>query len=180
MCLQVMYFSSLFPYIVLICFLVRALLLKGSFDGIRHMFTPKVRPPFDAGVSPDNECQITPDDAETEGPFSRDLEIHSPFWDRRHKKKKNDICTVTGCLLGSGRPIGPRAAKAPWKQESQRPYVSWLAAARLSRECARLPASHDFKRRRSAHGHQSPPAPVLLRGSPVRRGSVRPLSRCQL
>lgn len=37
-----MYFSSLFPYVVLICFLVRALLLKGSFDGIRHMFTPKV------------------------------------------------------------------------------------------------------------------------------------------
>lgn len=41
-CLQVMYFSSLFPYVVLICFLVRALLLKGSVDGIRHMFTPKV------------------------------------------------------------------------------------------------------------------------------------------
>lgn len=37
-----MYFSSLFPYVVLICFLVRALLLKGSLDGIRHMFTPKV------------------------------------------------------------------------------------------------------------------------------------------
>lgn len=41
--LQVMYFSSLFPYVVLICFLVRALLLKGSVDGIIHMFTPKVR-----------------------------------------------------------------------------------------------------------------------------------------
>ncbi|KAJ4938025.1 hypothetical protein JOQ06_002652 [Pogonophryne albipinna] len=38
---KVMYFSSLFPYVVLICFLVRALLLKGSIDGIRHMFTPK-------------------------------------------------------------------------------------------------------------------------------------------
>ncbi|KAA8590353.1 hypothetical protein FQN60_014287 [Etheostoma spectabile] len=38
---KVMYFSSLFPYVVLICFLVRALLLKGSVDGIRHMFTPK-------------------------------------------------------------------------------------------------------------------------------------------
>ena len=37
-----MYFSSLFPYVVLICFLIRALLLKGSIDGIRHMFTPKV------------------------------------------------------------------------------------------------------------------------------------------
>uniref|UniRef100_A0A3Q3WRL1 Transporter n=1 Tax=Mola mola TaxID=94237 RepID=A0A3Q3WRL1_MOLML len=39
---KVMYFSSVFPYVVLICFLVRALLLKGSLDGIRHMFTPKL------------------------------------------------------------------------------------------------------------------------------------------
>lgn len=41
--LQVMYFSSLFPYVVLFCFLVRSLLLEGSMDGIRHMFTPKVK-----------------------------------------------------------------------------------------------------------------------------------------
>ncbi|XP_053740617.1 sodium-dependent neutral amino acid transporter B(0)AT2 [Synchiropus splendidus] len=39
---KVMYFSSLFPYVVLICFLVQALLLEGSVDGIRHMFTPKL------------------------------------------------------------------------------------------------------------------------------------------
>ncbi|KAG8578178.1 hypothetical protein GDO81_010413 [Engystomops pustulosus] len=39
---KVMYFSSLFPYVVLTCFLVRALLLNGSIDGIRHMFTPKL------------------------------------------------------------------------------------------------------------------------------------------
>lgn len=39
-----MYFSSLFPYVVLFCFLVRGLLLKGAVDGIAHMFTPKVRP----------------------------------------------------------------------------------------------------------------------------------------
>lgn len=38
-----MYFSSLFPYAVLFCFLVRGLMLKGSVDGIAHMFTPKVR-----------------------------------------------------------------------------------------------------------------------------------------
>lgn len=37
-----MYFSSLFPYVVLVCFLIRALFLNGSVDGIRHMFTPKV------------------------------------------------------------------------------------------------------------------------------------------
>lgn len=40
---QVMYFSSLFPYVVLLCFLVRGLMLRGSVDGIAHMFTPKVR-----------------------------------------------------------------------------------------------------------------------------------------
>ncbi|XP_039617703.1 sodium-dependent neutral amino acid transporter B(0)AT2 [Polypterus senegalus] len=39
---KVMYFSSLFPYVVLLCFLVRALLLRGSVDGIQHMFTPKI------------------------------------------------------------------------------------------------------------------------------------------
>lgn len=37
-----MYFSSLFPYVVLFCFLVRGLMLRGSVDGIAHMFTPKV------------------------------------------------------------------------------------------------------------------------------------------
>lgn len=37
-----MYFSSLFPYVVLACFLVRGLLLRGAVDGIVHMFTPKV------------------------------------------------------------------------------------------------------------------------------------------
>ncbi|XP_015198227.1 sodium-dependent neutral amino acid transporter SLC6A17 [Lepisosteus oculatus] len=39
---KVMYFSSLFPYVVLICFLVRGLLLRGAVDGIAHMFTPKL------------------------------------------------------------------------------------------------------------------------------------------
>ncbi|KAF3696804.1 Sodium-dependent neutral amino acid transporter SLC6A17 [Channa argus] len=39
---KVMYFSSLFPYLVLFCFLVQGLLLKGAVDGIAHMFTPKL------------------------------------------------------------------------------------------------------------------------------------------
>lgn len=39
---KVMYFSSLFPYVVLFCFLVRGLMLKGATDGIAHMFTPKL------------------------------------------------------------------------------------------------------------------------------------------
>ncbi|XP_017362311.1 sodium-dependent neutral amino acid transporter B(0)AT2 [Cebus imitator] len=39
---KIVYFSSLFPYVVLICFLIRAFLLNGSIDGIRHMFTPRL------------------------------------------------------------------------------------------------------------------------------------------
>lgn len=38
-----MYFSSIFPYVVLFCFLVRGLLLDGASEGITYMFYPKVR-----------------------------------------------------------------------------------------------------------------------------------------
>ncbi|XP_068161249.1 sodium-dependent neutral amino acid transporter B(0)AT2-like [Antennarius striatus] len=38
---KVMYFSSIFPYVVLICFLIRGLMLDGAFEGITHMFYPK-------------------------------------------------------------------------------------------------------------------------------------------
>ncbi|KAM9424673.1 sodium-dependent neutral amino acid transporter B(0)AT2-like [Pholidichthys leucotaenia] len=39
---KVMYFSSIFPYVVLICFLVRGLMLDGALEGIRFMFYPKL------------------------------------------------------------------------------------------------------------------------------------------
>ncbi|KAM4703985.1 sodium-dependent neutral amino acid transporter B(0)AT2-like [Rhinophrynus dorsalis] len=39
---KVMYFSSVFPYVVLFCFLIRGLMLEGAADGIRIMFTPKL------------------------------------------------------------------------------------------------------------------------------------------
>ncbi|XP_068168115.1 sodium-dependent neutral amino acid transporter B(0)AT2 [Antennarius striatus] len=55
---KVMYFSSLFPYVVLFCFLVRALLLKGSFDGIRYMFTPKVEIMLEAKVWREAATQV--------------------------------------------------------------------------------------------------------------------------
>ncbi|XP_018528101.2 LOW QUALITY PROTEIN: sodium-dependent neutral amino acid transporter B(0)AT2 [Lates calcarifer] len=55
---KVMYFSSLFPYLVLICFLVRALLLKGSIDGIRHMFTPKLEIMLEAKVWREAATQV--------------------------------------------------------------------------------------------------------------------------
>ncbi|XP_060705683.1 sodium-dependent neutral amino acid transporter B(0)AT2-like [Hemiscyllium ocellatum] len=47
---KVMYFSSIFPYVVLFCFLIRGLLLEGSMDGIRYMFTPKVEILIDTQV----------------------------------------------------------------------------------------------------------------------------------
>lgn len=55
---KVMYFSSLFPYVVLICFLVRALLLKGSVDGIKHMFTPQVEIMLDPKVWREAATQV--------------------------------------------------------------------------------------------------------------------------
>ncbi|XP_042363828.1 sodium-dependent neutral amino acid transporter B(0)AT2-like [Plectropomus leopardus] len=39
---KVMYFSSIFPYVVLFCFLVRGLLLDGALEGITYMFYPKL------------------------------------------------------------------------------------------------------------------------------------------
>ncbi|XP_063052065.1 sodium-dependent neutral amino acid transporter B(0)AT2 [Engraulis encrasicolus] len=55
---KVMYFSSLFPYVVLICFLVRALLLEGSIDGIKHMFTPKLEIMLEAKVWREAATQV--------------------------------------------------------------------------------------------------------------------------
>lgn len=39
---KVMYFSSIFPYVVLFCFLVRGFMLDGAMEGITHMFYPKL------------------------------------------------------------------------------------------------------------------------------------------
>ncbi|XP_076851696.1 sodium-dependent neutral amino acid transporter B(0)AT2 isoform X2 [Brachyhypopomus gauderio] len=39
---KVMYFSSIFPYAVLICFLIRGLMLDGAAEGITYMFYPKL------------------------------------------------------------------------------------------------------------------------------------------
>ncbi|KAJ7332874.1 hypothetical protein JRQ81_015054 [Phrynocephalus forsythii] len=55
---KVMYFSSLFPYVVLICFLVRGLLLRGAVDGIVHMFTPKLDKMLDIQVWREAATQV--------------------------------------------------------------------------------------------------------------------------
>ncbi|XP_078497437.1 sodium-dependent neutral amino acid transporter SLC6A17 isoform X1 [Lissotriton helveticus] len=55
---KVMYFSSLFPYVVLICFLVRSLLLKGAVDGIMHMLTPQLEKMLDPQVWREAATQV--------------------------------------------------------------------------------------------------------------------------
>ncbi|XP_010003731.1 PREDICTED: sodium-dependent neutral amino acid transporter SLC6A17 isoform X2 [Chaetura pelagica] len=55
---KVMYFSSLFPYVVLVCFLVRGLLLRGAVDGILHMFTPKLDKMLDPQVWREAATQV--------------------------------------------------------------------------------------------------------------------------
>ncbi|KAG8132244.1 hypothetical protein E2320_010109 [Naja naja] len=55
---KVMYFSSLFPYVVLICFLIRGLLLRGAVDGILHMFTPKLDKMLDLQVWREAATQV--------------------------------------------------------------------------------------------------------------------------
>ncbi|XP_053562815.1 LOW QUALITY PROTEIN: sodium-dependent neutral amino acid transporter SLC6A17 [Bombina bombina] len=55
---KVMYFSSLFPYVVLVCFLVRGLLLRGSIDGILHMLTPQVDKMLDPQVWREAATQV--------------------------------------------------------------------------------------------------------------------------
>jgi solute carrier family 6 (neurotransmitter transporter, amino acid/orphan) member 15/16/17/18/20 len=37
------YFTSLFPYVVLTIFFIRGITLKGATAGLIHMYTPKVR-----------------------------------------------------------------------------------------------------------------------------------------
>ncbi|XP_076008348.1 sodium-dependent neutral amino acid transporter B(0)AT2-like isoform X2 [Genypterus blacodes] len=39
---KVMYFSSIFPYVVLLCFLIRGLMLDGASEGIAFMFYPQL------------------------------------------------------------------------------------------------------------------------------------------
>lgn len=43
---QVMYFSSVFPYVVLFIFLIRGSMLDGAMEGVTYMFYPKVSTVF--------------------------------------------------------------------------------------------------------------------------------------
>lgn len=50
--LQVVYFTSMFPYLVLTIFFIRGITLKGASAGLVHMYTPKVKQRFVSRVSP--------------------------------------------------------------------------------------------------------------------------------
>ena len=54
----VVYFTALFPYVVLTVFLVRGLTLPGSFAGIHHMLNPKVDMLLNPGVWLDAANQV--------------------------------------------------------------------------------------------------------------------------
>ena len=41
--MQVVYVTAVFPYVVLVAFLVRGLTLRGMEDGLAHLVTPRVR-----------------------------------------------------------------------------------------------------------------------------------------
>lgn len=43
---QVIYFTALFPYLVLTIFLVRGLTLPGATEGLTYLFTPNVSRPY--------------------------------------------------------------------------------------------------------------------------------------
>ncbi|KAK6622240.1 hypothetical protein RUM44_002047, partial [Polyplax serrata] len=55
---KVVYFTSMFPYIVLTIFFIRGITLKGSGAGLMHMYTPKVEKLADPTVWMDAATQV--------------------------------------------------------------------------------------------------------------------------
>ncbi|XP_026466274.1 sodium-dependent neutral amino acid transporter B(0)AT3-like isoform X1 [Ctenocephalides felis] len=55
---KVVYFTSLFPYVVLTIFFIRAVTLKGASAGLIHMYTPKVEKLLDPTVWLDAATQV--------------------------------------------------------------------------------------------------------------------------
>nr|CAD7425205.1 unnamed protein product [Timema monikensis] len=55
---KVVYFTSMFPYIVLTIFFIRGITLKGASAGLEHMYTPKVEKLLDPKVWLDAATQV--------------------------------------------------------------------------------------------------------------------------
>lgn len=55
---KVVYFTAVFPYMILIIFFGRAITLKGAGTGLAHMFTPKMEKLLDPTVWMDAACQV--------------------------------------------------------------------------------------------------------------------------
>ncbi|KAL1115171.1 hypothetical protein AAG570_007202 [Ranatra chinensis] len=55
---KVVYFTSMFPYIVLTIFFIRGITLKGASAGLAHMYTPKVEKLLTPGVWLDAAVQV--------------------------------------------------------------------------------------------------------------------------
>ncbi|XP_018020637.1 sodium-dependent neutral amino acid transporter B(0)AT3 isoform X2 [Hyalella azteca] len=55
---KVVYFTALFPYMILIIFFGRAVTLKGAGAGLKHMFTPDMSKLLNPNVWMDAACQV--------------------------------------------------------------------------------------------------------------------------
>lgn len=59
LCLQVVYFTALFPYVVLIALLINNVQLPGSLDGIKYFIVPEWDQLLSAEVSKMKKRRLT-------------------------------------------------------------------------------------------------------------------------
>jgi SNF family Na+-dependent transporter len=55
---QAVYFTSLFPYVVLTIFFIRGITLPGAGAGLIHMYTPKIEKLLETSVWLDAATQV--------------------------------------------------------------------------------------------------------------------------
>ena len=52
------YFSALFPYVILLILLVRGLTLDGAWDGIKYLFIPRLEKLLDGEVNQKSQLNV--------------------------------------------------------------------------------------------------------------------------